>query len=70
MRSSDLVVWVTRKGKFNFILVPIYSLVSFVGLTTLRIFGKATSRNMMFWTGDEVKKLYGKAKTILFLAVS
>lgn len=52
------------------ILVPIYSQVRLIGLTTLRIFGKANSRNMMLWTGDEVRKRYSKAKTILVLTVS
>lgn len=41
-----------------------------VGWTILRVFGKANSRNLRFWAGDEVRKLYSKAKTALVLAVS
>lgn len=40
------------------------------GFTPLILFGTAESRNMTFWMGAEVRKLYRKTKTILVLAVS
>lgn len=59
------------QGKVSLILVPASSWVKSCWFA--RVFGTADIRNLKFWTGNEVRKLYGKAiaeSYALVLAVS